>query len=222
MRSMTKNNENMRIAGVKTINDWNELKLKLDVNNNNYWDEAFSFFEKRIETRYFKPIEAILNICNDEGEGFAIVNLQCSLIETIECFINGWISSFEERKTVWRKYNGDIIHKSNKKIFISFFKNRNPFKILDIDGKGFYKNVRCGLLHETQTKDGWKINTKVNNDKAIENKIIYRENFHSDIKKTIEDYKSAIIKKEDFDNSISVNDLRQNFKDKFNHICDIS
>ncbi len=32
-------------------------------------------------------------------EGFDVVNLQCSLIEVIESFINGWVSKFDVKKT---------------------------------------------------------------------------------------------------------------------------
>jgi hypothetical protein len=38
-------------------------------------------FWSRIETRY-GPIETILNMKSYKGEGFAVGNLQCSLIES--------------------------------------------------------------------------------------------------------------------------------------------
>ncbi len=35
----------MKIAGNLTINDWEEIEKKLKPNYNNYWDDAYDFFE---------------------------------------------------------------------------------------------------------------------------------------------------------------------------------
>lgn len=67
------------IAGKQTISEWEILKENLDLNNDVNWDDAYDFFEKRITTRYLNPIEKILNMHLHSGEGFAVVNLQCSL-----------------------------------------------------------------------------------------------------------------------------------------------
>ena len=151
-------NQDMKIAGNLTISNWNKLSKNLNCLSNNNWSDAFQYFEERIKTRYINPIKSILEIGDNLGEGFAVVNLQCSLIETIESFINGCNSEYNsrKRKTQWKK-GVTIIFNSNKEIFISFFNNRTPFKELNIDGGLFYQDVRCGLLHETQTKNNWKI-----------------------------------------------------------------
>lgn len=233
--------KSMKIAGSHTIKQWEDLVSVLNKNDNKYWELAFSFFEERIETRYLKPIEAILKMGDNKGEGFAVVNLQCSLIETIESFINGWIynniANKDEKIKANRWYYRKITERTivnepklkkedlkNVDIFVSFFENRIPFKNLFSEqdkAKSFFWNVRCGLLHETQTKNGWKIRAR--NEEGTESitkdKIIYRTNFDLDIKKVIESYKSAIVKGEDFDDNISIDDLKQNFIDKFNHIC---
>ena len=79
----------MRIAGTLTTKDWNELITNLNSEKDENWGLAFHFFEERMRTRYLNPINAILKMPDNLGEGFAVVNLQCSLIETIESFING-------------------------------------------------------------------------------------------------------------------------------------
>ena len=84
----------------------------------------------------------------------------------------------------------------------------------------FFKSVRCGLLHETQTKNGWKIWAD-GPDKSIDKKIIYRNNFQKDIESIIENYKEAIINGSDFDGTEN-KVLRDNFISKFNHICILS
>lgn len=200
-----------QIAGKLTIKDWEELANKLDISKTENWGSAFNFYEQRITTRYLNPINAILNMDLNTGEGFAVVNLQCSLIETIECFYNGWIYKYPDFFTI----NRSDSFRGNKKIFECFFKKREPFKCLNIDGEDFYYNVRCGLLHETQTKRGWII--KAESDKIYElkegQKIIYRTNFQKAIEDVIKQYKSDLI------NSREAENLRTNLKGKFNNIC---
>ena len=224
-------NQDMKIAGNLTISNWEELSANLNCGNDNNWGRAFYFFEERIRTRYINPIKSILEIGDNLGEGFAVVNLQCSLIETIESFINGCNSEYNTkiRKTQWKK-GFTIIFNSNKEIFISFFNNRTPFKELNIDGGLFYQDVRCGLLHETQTKNNWKIKCdtaesglayqEINNRNIVE-KIIHRENFQIYLEKLIARYRISIITRADFD-GIPACELRENFIAKFSHICTVS
>lgn len=229
-------NSNMKIAGDLTIEDWYKTKEKLKPLYNDNWKEAYDFFEKRITFRYLKPIEAILALRDKKGEGFAVINLQCSLIETIESFINGWVYNTEKdeegRKISNKWYHNNKLVKNkedkdlkNLNIFESFFENREPFKKMfeenNLEGNDFYWNVRCGLLHETQTKNGWRIKvSNKDNTKSITNdKIIYRENFHRDINNVIENYKSTIVEGKPFDDKIGFEELRQNFIIKINHIC---
>lgn len=209
----------MKIAGDLTIEKWKELEKKLKPSYNSHWKEAYEFFESRICTRYLKPIGAILNMKSYKGEGFAVVNLQCSLIETIESFINGWIYFYPN----FVNPQG-IILKGNDKIFKSFFNKREPFKNYSskINGKRFYVDVRCGLLHEAQTKNNWKIKKGKSNNLSYEVKdgfhVLHRDNFQKDFEELIKKYKDAIINGKDFD-EVDACVLRTNFVSKFNHIC---
>lgn len=227
-------NQNMKIAGNLTISNWYELCENLNCGNDDNWGLAFYFFEERIRTRYINPIKSILEIGDNLGEGFAVVNLQCSLIETIESFINGW--KYDTKTNSWFTIKGEKIDSSSKKIFESFFDKRNLFNDNSnekIDGKNFYRYVRCALLHESQTKDNWKIRCNTANDNifyeeitqdSIVEKIIYRENFQKTLEKLIFDYKKSIVSKtivNDFCD-FSGQKLRDNFREKFNNICEES
>ena len=223
--------EEIKIAGNLTINDWKDIKEKLETPNNKLWGFAAHFFEERIKTRYLDPIHAIQKLCKKKGEGFAMVNLQCSLIETFECFINGWLFYLDDnckgcKKGKNKMYWKDTIEKeiekhSNKKIFISFFNRfNNEFKI---NGEDFYTNVRCGLLHETQTKGNWVIRVTEKDTKKCDKEdrdkyIIYRNNFQDQLKELLEEYQDCLIKNEDF-REIEAEDLRKNFIAKMDHIC---
>ena len=225
---MKKNND-IKIAGNLTINNWQELNDHLNSEKDENWGLAFHFFEERIKTRYLNPIHTILKMEDNLGEGFAVLNLQCSLIETIESFINGWVY---HNDGIRKNLNGwfqnivqDETHikkiQNNLYIFESFFKNHLIFK--KINGKHFYFNVRCSLLHETQTKNNWKIkldkdNTGVNYEEKNDEKLIYRENFQKDLETLIKNYKKSIIDRTAMD-GIPAFELRENFIAKFNHIC---
>ena len=111
-------NQDMKIAGNLTISNWNKLSKNLNCLSNNNWSDAFQYFEERIKTRYINPIKSILEIGDNLGEGFAVVNLQCSLIETIESFINGCKSEYN---TTIRKKGKFLIMRGLPLFF--FFKN---------------------------------------------------------------------------------------------------
>lgn len=225
----------MKIAGELTIKDWEDLKEKLVPNNDELWGLAFHFFEERIRTRYLNPINAILDLKLNNGEGFAVVNLQCSLIETIESFINGWIY---EHPNIIKISGGNL--QGNYEIFISFFHNHIGFKEMKNEGSEFYKNVRCACLHETQTKNKWLVRSDNQQAKIfIKNKngekIIFRENFQKELENIIAKYKSAILigtsyknieqainTGNSFENLEKSTELRENFKAKMKHICDKS
>ena len=83
----------VEIAGRKTIDDWNALKAKIDADfdNNELWNEAYSFLEERINHRYIYPAKTIQDSPNSRiiGEGFSIVTILCSVIEALETFYQG-------------------------------------------------------------------------------------------------------------------------------------
>jgi hypothetical protein len=51
----------------------------------------------------------------------------------------------------------------------------------------FYFNVRCGLLHQGETKKGWRINRK-NDLPMLQGKNINANLFISNLKKVIQNY----------------------------------
>lgn len=142
---------------------------------NDEWKLAFNLFEKRIKDRYFKPIKYIIEQGEKIGEGFAIVSLQCSLIETFASFRGGKISEelaknyFEEPYTRYSDFYYDNvgIHYSNfltsANIFNDIFYslqdgNPRPLRATNF-AISFYQDVRCALLHDCMTRNGWIINT---------------------------------------------------------------
>lgn len=172
---------NIKIAGDLTIGDWFRLKQSLECNpgKDSLWCDAYSFFEKRINTRYLKPIEAIERDSDIEGEGFAITAIICSLIEALETFRLG--------KVYRRASKGNPLDETkeyfkSQPIFEDFLKNREPFKAHFSVGDlatNFYENVRCAVLHEAATRSGWtiRINTTALVEKRNELYVLNRAFF---------------------------------------------
>lgn len=206
-----------KIAGDLTIGDWLRLKETLgsDFDKDALWDKAYVFFEKRINTRYLKPIEAIENYSNIEGEGFAISAIICSLIEALETFRQGKVY---KRATRDNPLDETKEYFKSQPIFESFLKNREPFRAhfavgdLAVD---FYENVRCALLHEAATRNGWKIriDTTALIEKRTESHILNRVLFVKAIKQYMCNYKAELL----------VNhELKKAFIQKLDSICETS
>jgi hypothetical protein len=85
-------NDDMRIAGKYTAQQWMALKSCLQSTPSpDLWDLAFRcFYLTRIDTRYLQPIASIQRDDTESGEGFAIVALFCSLIEFLESCERGY------------------------------------------------------------------------------------------------------------------------------------
>ncbi len=187
----------VEIAGRKTIDDWNALKAKIDADfdNNELWNEAYSFLEERINHRYIYPAKTIQDSPNSRiiGEGFSIVTILCSVIEALETFYQGKYFTPSAPKNKYEYTFGE-----SKELFVSFFTKRWPFKkeFNEDLSKDFYSNVRCGLLHEAASRNGWRI--RIDNDVLIEKngkgKILNRVLFLQAIIDFMEQYKSELLK----------------------------
>ena len=188
----------MKISKNYSTTDW--IKLKFDSEQD--WEEACKIFYDRLYSRFLKPIKMIEDY---EFSGFVIMALDCLLIETYQQFYNG------EKETPKRK---------SKEYFKQFFNDtsfKEDFKERMADM--FYDHVRCGILHQAETKSNTKI--KINDNLPIvkyaknENGlIINRTKFHKKLISIINSY----IK--DLRNPTN-EDLRKNFQKKMNYICRI-
>ena len=96
--------------------------------------------------------------------------------------VSGEDKSKDDRVKGVALYLGTYECSSNSDIFISFLKNRMPFKVEfnEDQARHFYISVRCGLLYEARTKNGWTIWAKHGSriiDATGAQKILYRDDF---------------------------------------------
>jgi hypothetical protein len=215
---------------------WDELRLLLnsDYKYNNLWENAIVLFKNRLNRKFFNPVQTIINHQKLEGEGFAIVTVQCALIESLASFRTGEI--YTMRRT---KASPSYLYDGSKKMFVGFLNSAEIFKdnFWKLDKKGnslinnpfnaedFYTNVRCGLMHEARTKAEWNINAtkydsqkhKIFLEKSGTKIKIYRTILHYCLK----DYAKSYLQDLREENKNGEN-LRRFFARKLDHIYDKS
>ena len=73
----------------------------------------------------------------------------------------------------------------------AYFKNNKNLK--KFSNRGFYKNIRCGILHQGETAGGWKI---LRRGKLLDDKTINSVRFLEEIKKAVKEYVGELKKSE--------------------------
>ncbi|MBT1706348.1 hypothetical protein [Chryseosolibacter indicus] len=204
------------IAGRKTIGDWLVVRASLDdFTLHDIWAKVFDdYFINRLQDRYLAPLDSIKSGGSYVGEGFAIMAIICSLIEFIESTYQG--TNYKHRR------RGDpplqpFEYSGSESLFSDFLTGHEPFRsFFDRQlATSFYKNVRCGLLHEARTNGRWTIWGKSHNGSLLQLQgqdfIVFRDNFHSAIRNFIEvEYKQELI---------SSDERKSAFLRKFDRLC---
>lgn len=90
----------------------------------------------RFTERYIKPATD-----PEYKHGFAIMAISCLMVEALESFRRGWRRTDDKSEVA----------------FCYFFNSNYAFEPLRGHCEQFYKNVRCGILHQAETTGGWKI-----------------------------------------------------------------
>lgn len=126
--------------------DYSEFKLssKITVKQIEEWIDKFDqesrtnlieFIRSRFLERYIDGIRGLKNF------GFLKMSVACYMIETLQCF----------------KMGLDTSNNQSGCIFKCFFEEEEPFAAFkDFSGE-FYANVRCGILHQSETSNAWRI-----------------------------------------------------------------
>lgn len=153
------------------------------------WQPAYAdFLWERLKLRYFDPISVLQANCESRGEGFSIAAIQCSLIEFLESTTQGINYRYLPRgqKPGLHEYS------ASKEIFVSFLSKRAPFSaVFDVaTAEDFYTNVRCAVLHEARTRNGWKIWAEDISGLVadLKRKIVFRNNFQAGLKQYLRAY----------------------------------
>ncbi len=187
-----------RNGGNWTIQDYKAL----DFSKEEDWQTAIQMFEDRIRGRFLDIVEQIKSY---PYAGFAIMALDCLLIETLEQFKQGK----EETK------------RGETKTYFKNFLTQTAF-VEDFDKETaelFYTHIRNGILHQAEIKGSSRI--RIDTPKMVEKAedgqglIINRDLFHKKLMSVFENYLKELHEGKD-------QTLRDNFRNKMNAICHVS
>ena len=96
--------------------------------------------KQRFTERYITPLRGDPNRKN----GFSLMAISCLMIEALQSFYEGWEDS----------------RGKSQQAFEEFFKANPEFAIFMPQALSFYRGVRCGILHQAETTQGWRIRRK--------------------------------------------------------------
>ena len=149
------------------------------------------FINERFRERYLDSFEN-----NKSKHGFAMMAIGCLMVESLHSFKKGW------KRTGGK--GGDA--------FEEFFRNSQFLTDFSGIGSDFYSSVRCGILHQAETYNGWKILRKgplVDEGKRTINAI----KFLQSLSKELTHY-TAVLK-----DSPAKSDVWKRATKKLNHMC---
>jgi hypothetical protein len=145
-----------------TAHDWHKISFKTEKD----WKCAIAIFKERTQERFLRPIRRVEKC---RYAGFAVMALDCLLIEMLEQF----------REGVNRTPAG-----KSQAYFESFLTETSFGEYFDLRmARLFYRQVRCGILHQAELRGSSKI---VYNDRdklvrySDDNRglIVNRKKFH--------------------------------------------
>jgi hypothetical protein len=179
--------DSVRLSSTVTVKRYREMEKARDR------DGLADFIYERLSERYIMPVTS------GAKNGFAMMACACLLIETLESFYNGWRST-EGISPV-------------EAPFRQFFNREARFASFHNDAESFYKGVRCGLLHQGETKGGWRVSRKLGAPVFdSKTKMIQATKFLNRLHASLRTYRDAL-KKADWKG-----DLWGNFRRKMNNI----
>lgn len=196
--------DDFEIAPGYSVADWKGLQLS-DPNSSD-WAKAIEIFRMRIRLRFIDPVDVLIAYEAEQTRGifgFAILAIDCLLIETLQGFREGLSS-----------------HDGASKRLVRTFLSENLSGHFD-DGNSagsksdlFYARCRCAIHHSGQTdgdfrvgRSGPLISFEMNNRVRLN-----RTAFHETIKSEFERYLKLL-------SDDSELKLRANFRNKMNSLC---
>jgi hypothetical protein len=186
----------VRISRNYRVRDWTALSF----DHPDDWDTAIAIFEDRIQSRY---LDIVSLIAIKEGAGFAILALDCLLIETLQQFREG------KACTPGGQSASYFVRFLTETAFGQYF--------TEDTARLFYKSFRCGILHQAETLTGSRIVagrrfglvTPTPDGTGL---IINRTLFHNLMTQVFSGHLAEL-------RNPANEALRANFRKKMNHIC---
>lgn len=129
---MSPDSSSVRLSRIITVGRYRALERNRDRS------QIADFIKARFAERYPAPLESIPK---EHKSGFCVMAVCCLMIEALESFRQGWEDS----------------RRRNREAFRLFFQRHESMKPFAERADSFYEEVRCGLLHQAESRRGWRI-----------------------------------------------------------------
>lgn len=193
----------MKIAPGVEDADWK--RLDLDRPDSSGWDRGVAILEQRLRGRFAEVVDFL--IAEDEKRppqdrkfGFAVLAIDCLLVETLEAFRQGLTDTRGKSEALSTNFL------SQRPAFNQFFTK-------DLATR-FYKEFRCGIAHNAQvfgTGRVWSVGPLLTVDG---NRItVNRTAFHKAVVKELDRYLNEL-------RDSTKTDLREKFRTKMDFIAE--
>lgn len=188
--------KNVLISINHKASDYLSLNLKADAGMDT-WRKAIEIFDDRINGRFISQVKLLKQ--NVKDNGFSMTAIICLLIETLAQFEKGINDSTGCSKQIYKNFLTSH--------FSQYFDETDALK--------FYDKIRCGILHQAQTKNGSRLSPKKNSNIVKSTNgifIVYINSLFDELEKYFIEYKGQLA------NPLETQ-LRENFIRKMDYIC---
>lgn len=181
--------EETQLSKRVTVDDYKQFEKHADK------QAIAAFIVERFDERYFNPV-----MNSSSKHGFTMMAVGCLVIEALESFRQGWLDTDNSGKKQEEK-----VYPFNK-----FFQQPSELSAFNAISVEFYKNIRCGILHQSEARGGWRIRRSgVLLD--LENKTINAELFIQALRNAVVEYACQLQ---------TDPDLWENLKKKMKQVCE--
>lgn len=185
---------------------YRELRSQLDpaTPGTPEWAEAVGALRRRVDERFLQPIAQLSRLRRSQHgavPGFAMLALDCLLIDTLQSFREGRVTT------------GEVSPASS---FRTFLKSARFREFNSDDRNAFFNYVRNGLLHNGETRGDWRVRTGTPGmlSKVGAAHVINRTRFHAAIAEEFEEYCAGLVS--------GPEEPRQKFLRRMDAICGVS
>lgn len=193
----------MKIAPGIDAADWKQLDLSTPESPD--WNRGISILERRLKGRFTDPVEFLIaddqkRLADRRRFGFAILAIDCMLVETLQAFREGLTDTRGKSKELCTAFL--TARASFKKFFTTELASR------------FYCEFRCGLVHNAQVFGSgriWSVGPLLQLD--AERITINRTAFHQAVALEIQTYLEEL-------RAASAKELRENFRAKMDFVAE--
>jgi len=170
--------EDVRLSSSVTIAEYHQREAKRDR------EGIADFILERFTERYIRP----LRVDPARKHGFCTMAICCLMIEALESFWQGWPDTERRSREAFRSF------------FQRCSKQGLALGVFAQFADDFYTGVRCGILHQAETTNGWRIRRKGSLYDS-NTKTINTTKFHNELEKVLKAYCDGL-KRSEWDSQV--------------------